>query len=98
MARCGLRFPIPAAQTMDQNPNLPPTLLYSHGLRRVPESTVFHQLQKRRRIATPGICEYSLATLCQQLGDEVRQGRDVPGLVEHVGGEDEAEGSEEFGV
>jgi hypothetical protein len=95
MARRGLpHFSIPAAQKMDQDPNFPPALLHFHALRRVLESTVFHKLQKHRRVVAPGVGENCLAARCEQLGDEARQGGDVPGLVEHVGGDNEVEGSE----
>jgi hypothetical protein len=83
---------------MDQDPNFPLTLLHFHALRRPLEPTVFHQLQEHRCVAAPGISENDLASRCEQLGDEARQGRDVPGLVEHVGGENEVEGSEVFRV
>jgi hypothetical protein len=83
---------------MDQNPNFPPTLLHFHTLRRALEPTVFHPLQEHRCVVAPGVGENDLAALCEQLGDEVRQGRDVAGLVEHVGGENEVEGSEVFRV
>jgi hypothetical protein len=87
-------FSTPAAQTMDQDPNSPPSLLHFHALRRVLESTVFHKLEEHRCFVAPGVSENDLAARCEQLGDEARQGRDVPGLVEHVGGDNEVEGSE----
>ena len=83
---------------MDQDPNSPPTLLHFHALGRLHEPTVFYALQEHRCVVAPGVSENDLARRCEQLGDEARQGRDVPGLVEHVGGEDEVEGSEVFRV
>ena len=78
---------------MDQNPHSLSALLHFHDLRRVLESTVSHPLQEHRCVVAPGVGENGLAARSEQLGDEVRQGRDAPGLVEHVGGEDEVEGS-----
>jgi hypothetical protein len=71
-----------------------PTLLHPHALRPVLESAVLHQLEKRRRGLASGVGEQGLAVRREQLGDEIREGRGVPPLVEHVGGEDTFEGSE----
>ncbi len=98
MARRGLRFSTPAAQTMDQNPHSLSALLHFHSLRRVLESTVIHPPEEHRCVVAARVGDNGLATRGEQLGDEVSQGRDVPGLVEHVGGEYEVEGSEVFRV
>jgi hypothetical protein len=81
---------------MDQNPHPSPGLLHFHALRLVLESPSLHQPQKHRCVGALGIGENGLATRREQRGDEVRQDRDVARLVEHVGGENEVEGSEVF--
>ncbi len=71
-----------------------PALLHHHVLRLVLETPFLHQLEKQRRVLAPGVGEDGLAARREQSGDEVCEGRGVPPLVEHVGGEDEAECSE----
>ena len=78
---------------MQEHLHPPLALLHPHALRRVLDSPFLHQLEESRRFVAPGVGENGLAARCEQRGDEVRQGRDVPRLVEHVGGENEVEGT-----
>jgi hypothetical protein len=78
---------------MYQHPDI--TLAVFHrDLRRSLESPFLHQLEKQWRVLTAGVGEDGLATRCEQPGGEIREGRSVTPLVEHVGGEDEVEGAE----
>jgi hypothetical protein len=81
---------------MDQNPHSLSALLHFHALRRVLESPSLHQLHKRRRVVAARVGENGLAARREQRGDEVAQSRDAARLVEHVGGENEVEGTEAF--
>jgi hypothetical protein len=74
--------------------NTSPALIHHYAPRRRPKSPFLHQLEKQWRVLAPGVGEQGLAARGEQLGDEVREGRGVPPLVEHVGGEDAFEGSE----
>jgi hypothetical protein len=74
--------------------NTSPALIHHHAPRRSPKSPFLHQLEKQWRVLAPGVGEQGLAARGEQPGDEVREGRGVPPLVEHVGGEDAFEGSE----
>jgi hypothetical protein len=63
-------------------------------IHRVFEAAFLHRLQKDRGFVAAGVGEDRLAARCEQPGGEVREGRSVTPLVEHVGGEDEVEGAE----
>jgi hypothetical protein len=73
-------------------------LLHHHVLRRVFEPPLLHRPEESRCIPAPGVGEDDFAARCEQLGDQVCEGRGVTPLVEHVGGDDEVEGSETFRV
>ncbi len=73
-------------------------MFHHHVLRRVLESSLLHQLEKRRRVLAPGVGEDGLAARPEQPRDEIREGRSVPPLVEYVGGEGEIESSETFRI
>jgi hypothetical protein len=75
-----------------QHPDPPSAPLHYHFLRRVVEFPCLHQLEKQGRVLAPRVGEEGLAAPSEQSGDEVREGRGVAMLVEHVGGEDEVEG------
>jgi hypothetical protein len=81
-------------ESVHQDSDLPPDLLYLHFLGRVFESPLLHQLEKDQRILAPGVGEDGLTARLEQFGDQVREGQSVPPLVEYVGGEEEIEGSE----
>jgi hypothetical protein len=83
---------------MNLHPDLPPTLSHHHFLRRVLESPMLHQLEKRRRFLAPGIGEDGLAVRREQFWDELHEDWSVPPLVEYVGGEGEIESSETFRI
>jgi hypothetical protein len=72
---------------------LSPTLFHQHVLSRSQESPFLNQIEKQRRVLAPGVGEDSPAARREQAGDEIREGRGVTPLVEHVCGGDEVEGS-----
>jgi hypothetical protein len=74
-----------------QHPDLSPALLHQHGLRCILESSLLHQLEEQRRVFAPGVGEQGLTARSEELRHEVREGRNAPPLVEHVGGEDDVE-------
>ncbi len=83
---------------MHQHPDPSPALLHHYALRRVLEPPLPHQLEEQRRVLAPGVGEDGLAARREQRGDDIREGRNAPPLVEHVGGEDEVEGPEPLHV
>src|SRR5918995_2233882 len=86
-----------ALYPVQKYPNLPLSLLHHHALRRDPKPSRFYRLEESGCGGTPGIGEEGLAVRREQLRHEVREGRSVPPLVEHVGGEDEIEGRQVVG-
>jgi hypothetical protein len=81
-----------------QHPDLSTALLHHHALRRVLEPALLHQPEEQRRVLAPGVGEDRLTARREQLRHEIREKRDAPPLVEHVGGEDEVEGPEPLHV
>ncbi len=80
-------------QTMQKH-FYPPRALLDRGLfRRVPEPECLHRFEKDRRFVAAGVGEERLPAGCEELGYQVGEGCGVLALVEHVGGEDEVEGS-----
>ena len=64
--------------------------------RRGAKAPLSHRLQKRRGILATGVGDQYLAAGCEEGGDQGRERRDVPLLIEHVGSEDEIEGTDAF--
>jgi hypothetical protein len=85
-------------QPVHQHHDNSPALLHRYALRRVLEPSLLHTLEEQRRVPAPRIGEDGLAAWRKQLGHEIREGRNAPPLVEHVGGEDEVEGPEPLHV
>jgi hypothetical protein len=83
---------------MHQHLNTAFALIYPHVLRRVLESPFLHQLEKQRRVLASGVGEDGLAARRKQPRHEVRESLGVTPFVEHVGGEDEVEGSDTFRI
>ncbi len=83
-------MPEPVHEHLDLSSALP----HGHALRGGSESFLRHQIEKQRRATAPGVGEDGVAGGREEPGHEIREGRDAPPLVEHVGGEDEVEGPE----
>ncbi len=83
---------------MHQHPDPSPALLHHYALRRVLEPPLPHQLEEQRRVLAPGVSEDGLAARREQRGNDIREGRSAPPLVEHVGGENQVEGPEPLQV
>src|SRR5215218_5962565 len=84
----------PAPKPVYEHPHLSPALLHGRAFHRGPEPPRSQSLEKSRRGRPAGIGEEGLPAWREQPWDQVREGRDVPSLVEHVGGEDQVEGLE----
>ncbi len=87
MTENGLVSPEPVHQNFD------PSSARRHEafLRRRAKSPPSHPLQERRGVLAAGIGEEGFAAGSEEGRDQGRQSRDVPLLVEHVGGKDEVE-------
>jgi hypothetical protein len=81
----------PAPKPVYEHLHLSPTLLHGRAFHRGPEPPSSQSLEKRRRGWSAGVCEERLSTRREQSRDQAREGRGVPSLVEHVGGEDQVE-------
>src|SRR5215207_58765 len=84
----------PAPKPVYEHLHLSPALLHGRAFHRDQELPRSHSLEESRRGRPARVGEEALPARCEQSRDQVREGRGVPSLVEHVGGEDEIEGPE----